>query len=127
MLVEMSPSNGGRRGVVACWVSSPSWLTLFARAMSIGRAPETLTRSSKIVWAGDGGIWESMRLMGVEMTGLASAEEAAELARDRRSSGYISRSGLPDVRLDFQRAETVEPMRETRFIDKLLERRFLGE
>lgn len=56
MLVGSSPSNGGRSGVVACWVSSSSWLRLFARAMSIGLEPELLMRSSKIVWAGDGGI-----------------------------------------------------------------------
>jgi hypothetical protein len=75
--------------------------------MSIGLEPELLMRSSNIVWAGDGGIWESMRLIGVVM-GLASAEEAAELARDRKSSGKMSRSGLPDARLDFQRDETVD-------------------
>lgn len=70
-----------------------------------------------------------MRLIGVIM-GLARAEEAAELARDRKSSGKMSRSGLPDARLDFQRDETVdiwEPMRDTPFTDKLSERRFLGE
>ena len=97
--------------------------------MSIGRAPESLMRSSKIVRAGDEGIWDSIRLIGLT-TGLAKAEEAAELARERTSSGNASRSGLPEARLDFHLVDMVEmcdPMRETPFKDKLSERRFLGE
>lgn len=85
-------------------------------------------RSSKIVRAGEGGI-ESIRRIGLT-TGLAKAEEAVELARERRSSGKKSRSGEPEERLDFHLVEIVEiwdPMREAPFIDKLSERRFLGE
>lgn len=50
-----SPINGGSRGVVACGPDSSngSW---FALVMSMGRAFDSLTRSSKIVLAGDGGI-----------------------------------------------------------------------
>lgn len=117
--------NGGRSGVVACCVSLSSWLKLLAWTMSIGRAPDSLIRSSKMVRAGEGGI-ESILLMGLT-TGLVSAEEAAELARERRSSGRVSRSGLPEVRLDFQRVDMVEicePMRETPFIDGVSEPRF---
>jgi hypothetical protein len=126
-LVGSSPMKGGSSGVVACCVSLSSWPRplLLAWAMSIGRAPDSLRRSSKIVRAGDGGI-ESIRLMGIT-TGLAKADEAAELARERRSSGKTSRSGLPEVRLDFQRVDMVEmwePMRETPFIDGVSDPRF---
>lgn len=82
-------------------------------------------RSSKMVRAGEGGI-ESMRLI-VLTIGLAKADEAAELARERRSSGRASRSGLPEARLDFQRVDMVEMcelIRETPFIDGLSEQRF---
>lgn len=61
-------------------------------------------------------------------TGLARAEEAAELARERRSSGNPSRSGLPEARLRFQRVDMVEMcelMREIPFIDALSERRLV--
>jgi len=118
--------NGGRRGVVAC-VSLSSW-RLFARVMSMGRVPDSLARSSKIVRAGEGGI-ESTRLMGMGPTiGLARADEAAEFARDRRSSENMSPS--LDMRLAFQRADMVEMcelIRETPFIDMLSERRFFGD
>lgn len=93
----------------------------------MGRAPESLMRSSKMVRAGDGGI-ESMRLIG-HKAGLAKAEDAAELARERRSS-VKSRSGLPEVRLDFHLVDMVEMwelMRETPFIERLSDRRFFGE
>lgn len=127
ILVGSSPMNGGSNGVVACCVSlssSPRPL-LLAWTMSIGRAPDSLRRSSKIVRAGEGGI-ESIRLMGLTI-GLAKADEAAELARARRSSEKASRSGLPEARLDFQRVDMVEmcePMRETPFIDGVSEPRF---
>lgn len=70
-----------------------------------------------------------MRLIGL-VTGLANAEEATELARERRSSEKASRSGLePETRLDFHLVDIVEmwePMRETPFIDMLSDRRFSG-
>jgi hypothetical protein len=87
-------------------------------------------RSSKIVRAGDGGICESNRpteLTGL-MTGLARAEEAAELARDRRSSIKPS-SVPPEACLDFQRADMVEMcelMRDTPFMEES-EQRFFEE
>ena len=122
--------NGGRRGVVAFCTSLSSWLRLFARVISIGRAPDSLARSSKIVRAGEGGI-ESTRLMGMEPTmGLAKAEEAAEFARDRRSSGKISPSAPLEDRFVFHRADMVEMcelMRETPFIETLSERLFFGD
>jgi hypothetical protein len=69
--------------------------------------------------------------MGMEPTiGLAKAEEAAEFARDRRSSGKISPSPPPEDRLVFHRADMVEMcelMRETPFIETLSERLFFGE
>lgn len=127
-LVGSSPMKGGSKGVVACCASLSSWLRLLALVMSMGRAPDSLMRSSKMVRAGDGGI-ESMRLTGA-ITGLAKAEEAAELARDRNSSGKKSRSGDSEVRRDFHLVDMVEicdPIRETPFMDRLSERRFLGE
>ena len=111
---------------MACCLSLSSWLKLFARVISIGRAPESLTRSSKMVRAGEGGI-ESTRLKG-PTTGLARAEEA-EPARDRRSSGNASTS-VPEEWDRFHRVDMVErrePMRETPFIDASSERRFFGD
>lgn len=61
-------------------------------------------------------------------TGLAKADEAAELARDRRSSGKPSRSGLPEARLRLHRVDMVEMcelMREMPFIDALSEQRLV--
>jgi hypothetical protein len=61
-------------------------------------------------------------------TGLAKAE-AAELARDRRSSGNPSRSELAEARLRFHRVDMVdicELMRETPFIEALSERRLIA-
>lgn len=128
MLVGSSPMKGGRRGVVAWASASVSSWKLFAWEMSIGRVPDSLARPSKMVRAGDGGM-ESTRLMGTGLViGLARAEEAVELARERRSSGNISASP-PEPRF-FQRADMVEMcelMRETPFIDTLSERRFFGE
>ncbi|MBZ6374557.1 MAG: hypothetical protein LBE67_05990 [Kocuria palustris] len=94
--------------------------------------PDSLRRSSKIVRAGEGGI-ESTRLMGMEpVIGLAKAEEAAEFARDRRSSGKISPSAPLEDRLFFHRADMVEMcelMRETPLNDALSEpeRLFFGD
>lgn len=97
--------------------------------MSIGRVPDSLLRSSKIVLAGDGGM-ESFRSPGRGLTiGLARADDAAELARERRSSGKISLSSL-ELRFVFQRADMVEMwelMRETPFIETLSERRVSGD
>jgi len=58
-------------------------------------------------------------------TGLARAEEAAELARERRASGNPSRSGLPEARLRLHRVDMVEMcelMREIPFTDAPSER-----
>jgi hypothetical protein len=87
-------------------------------------------RSSKIVRAGDGGICESNRLTELTglMTGLVRAEEAAELARDRRSSTKPS-SVSPEARLDLQRVDMVEMcelMRDTPFMEES-EQRFCDE
>lgn len=62
--------------------------------------------------------------------GLAREEEAAEFARDRRSSGNMSPSAPPEARFVFHRADMVEIwelMRETPFIERLSERLFFGD
>jgi hypothetical protein len=62
--------------------------------------------------------------------GLAKAEEAAEFARDRRSSRKISHSPSPEDRLVFHRADMVdicELIRETPFSETLSERLFFGD
>lgn len=97
--------------------------------MSIGRVADSLTGSSKIARAGEGGIEASTRVVGL-IAGLAKAEEA-EFAWERGSYGKEASSSAPtDERPGFQRAETVdmrEPIREIPFIEEPEERLFSGE
>jgi hypothetical protein len=123
--------NGGSKGVVACGTDSSSRACWFALAMSIGRAPDSLRRSSKIVLAGEGGTWEdSPQPMGPAVVGLAANTEADELVLERICGEKESPSGPSDTRLERQRFDMVEmrePMRESPFAEALSERLFLGE
>ena len=81
--VGLSPMNGGSSGVVGLLVESSSTYSRLALATSIGGSPDSLRRSSKMVRAGEGGMEESMRVIGCPV-GLTSAEEVAELVRERQ-------------------------------------------
>lgn len=94
----------------------------------MGKAPDSLSRSSKIVLAGEGGtVTELTRLTGT-MVGPIRIEDV-ELVRDRiEKASKASKPSEPC--LDFQRFEMVdmrEPIRERPLAETLSERLFLGE
>ena len=105
------PMNGGRSGVVACGAEEPSGSSVLGRPISIGCvSDDMLTRlSSNSVAAGEGGMQESTRAIG--LVGFMARDEVEELARDR---GFpIGLSGANFDRHRDDRVEIWELIRET--------------